>query len=79
MKQFDLLSTSLKLVTELKYSTIKRKCITKHLSPEFINQFRVSGLHTTVTPHTHIIDNHLREFEAFNDLGDYNMQGVEKK
>ncbi|CAF3453712.1 unnamed protein product [Rotaria sp. Silwood2] len=41
-------------------------------------EYRQSCLRTTVTPYIHIIGNHLFEFDEFNNLEDYNMQGVEK-
>ncbi|CAF4114280.1 unnamed protein product [Rotaria sordida] len=66
------------ILRELNHNSIKRKGVLKRLSPDFVKEFRQSGLRTTVTPYIHIIGNHLFEFEAFNDLGDYNMQGVEK-
>ncbi|CAF1544480.1 unnamed protein product [Rotaria sordida] len=66
------------ILRELNHNSIKRKGVLKRLSLDFVKEFRQSGLRTTVTPYIHIIGNHLFEFEAFNDLGDYNMQGVEK-
>ncbi|CAF0854002.1 unnamed protein product [Adineta steineri] len=63
---------------EVKHTSVKRKGVLKRLSLEFVKEFRQSGLRTTVTPYIHIIGNHLHEFHEFNDLGDYNMQGVEK-
>ncbi|CAF3290599.1 unnamed protein product [Rotaria sp. Silwood2] len=59
-------------------SCASRTGVLKRLSLEFVKEFRQSGLRTTVTPYIHIIGNHLFEFDEFNDLGDYNMQGVEK-
>ncbi|CAF1492503.1 unnamed protein product [Rotaria sp. Silwood1] len=66
------------ILNQLKHSSIKQKGVLKRLSLEFVKEFRQSGLRTTVTPYIHIIGNHLFEFDEFNDLGDYNMQGVEK-
>ncbi|CAF3024272.1 unnamed protein product, partial [Rotaria sp. Silwood2] len=66
------------LLNEVKHNSVKRKCQLKRLCLEFVKEFRQSGLRTTVTPYIHIIGNHLFEFDEFNDLGDYNMQGVEK-
>ena len=66
------------ILVEVKHSSVKRKDVLKRLSLEFVKEFRQSGLRTTVTPYIHIIGNHLFEFHEFNDLGDYNMQGVEK-
>ena len=66
------------LLNELKHNSVKRKGVIKRLSLEFVKEFRQSGLRTTVTPYIHIIGNHLFEFDEFNDLGDYNMQSVEK-
>ena len=66
------------LLNELKHNSVKRKGVIKRLSLEFVKEFRQSGLRTTVTPYIHIIGNHLFEFDEFNDLEDYNMQGVEK-
>ncbi|CAF3851054.1 unnamed protein product [Rotaria sp. Silwood1] len=66
------------ILHEIKHTSIKRKGVLKRLSLEFVKEFRQSGLRTTVTPYIHIIGNHLYEFDEFNNLGDYNMQGVEK-
>ncbi|CAF1482041.1 unnamed protein product [Rotaria sordida] len=66
------------LLNEVKHNSVKRKGHLKRLCLEFVKEFRQSGLRTTVTPYIHIIGNHLFEFDEFNDLGDYNMQGVEK-
>ncbi|CAF1658774.1 unnamed protein product, partial [Rotaria magnacalcarata] len=66
------------ILNEVKHTSIKRKGVLKRLSLEFVKEFRQSGLRTTVTPYIHIIGNHLFEFHEFNNLGDYNMQGVEK-
>jgi hypothetical protein len=66
------------ILVEVKHNSVKRKDVLKRLSLEFVKEFRQSGLRTTVTPYIHIIGNHLFEFHEFNDLGDYNMQGVEK-
>ena len=66
------------ILVELKHTSLKRKSIIKRLSLEFVKEFRRSGLRMTVTPYIHIIGNHLFEFDEFHDLGDYNMQGVEK-
>ncbi|CAF1523529.1 unnamed protein product, partial [Rotaria sordida] len=64
------------LLNEVKHNSVKRKGHLKRLCLEFVKEFRQSGLRTTVTPYIHIIGNHLFEFDEFNDLGDYNMQGV---
>ena len=66
------------ILNEVKHTSIKRKGVLKRLSLEFVKEFRKSGLRTTVTPYIHIVGNHLHEFDEFNNLGDYNMQGVEK-
>ena len=66
------------VLNEVKYTATKRKGVLKRLSLEFVKEFRRSGLCMTVAPYIHIIGNHLFEFNEFNDLGDYNMQGVEK-
>ncbi|CAF4416023.1 unnamed protein product [Rotaria sp. Silwood2] len=66
------------ILNEISHNTIRRKGVLKRLSLEFVKEFRQSGLRTTVTPYIHIIGNHLFEFDEFNNLGDYNMQGVEK-
>lgn len=66
------------ILQEVKHTSIKRKGVLKRLSLEFVKEFRQSGLRTTVTPYIHIVGNHLHEFHEFNNLGDYNMQGVEK-
>jgi len=66
------------ILREIKHTSIKRKGVLKRLSLEFVKVFRASNLRTTVTPYIHIVGNHLFEFDEFNDLGDYNMQGVEK-
>ena len=66
------------ILNEVKHTSIKRKGVLKRLSLEFVKEFRQSGLRTTVTLYIHIIGNHLFEFHEFNNLGDYNMQGVEK-
>jgi hypothetical protein len=66
------------ILNEVKHTSEKRKGVLKRLSLEFVEEFRQSGLRTTVTPYIHIVGNHLFEFHELNDLGDYNMQGVEK-
>ncbi|CAF1547595.1 unnamed protein product [Adineta ricciae] len=66
------------ILVEVKHTSMRRKGVLKRLSLEFVKEFRQSGLRTTVTPYIHIIGNHLFEFDEFNNLGDYNMQGVEK-
>ncbi|CAF3288681.1 unnamed protein product [Rotaria socialis] len=66
------------ILVEVKHTSIRRKGVLKRLSLEFVKEFRQSGLRTTVTPYIHIIGNHLFEFDEFSNLGDYNMQGVEK-
>ena len=66
------------ILRELKHSRNVRQGVLKRLSLEFVKEFRQSGLRTTVTPYIHTIGNHLFEFDEFNDLGDFNMQGVEK-
>ena len=66
------------ILNEVKHNSIKQQGVLKRLSLEFVKEFRQSGLRTTVTPYIHIIGNHLFEFNEFDDLGDYNMQGVEK-
>ncbi|CAF5150275.1 unnamed protein product [Rotaria sp. Silwood1] len=66
------------LLNEVKHNSVKRKGQLKRLCLEFVKEFRQSGLRTTVTPYIHIIGNHLFEFDEFNNLEDYNMQGVEK-
>ena len=66
------------ILSEVKHNSIKRKGVLKRLSLEFVQEFRQSGLRTTVTPYIHIVGNHLSEFDEFNNLEDYNMQGVEK-
>ncbi|CAF1539235.1 unnamed protein product [Adineta ricciae] len=66
------------VLVEVKHTSVKRKGVLKRLSLEFVKEFRQSGLRTTVTPYIHIIGNHLHEFHELTDLGDYNMQGVEK-
>lgn len=66
------------ILNEVKHTSVKRKGVLKRLSLEFVKEFRQSGLRTTVTPYIHIVGNHLFEFHELNDLGDYNMQGVEK-
>jgi len=66
------------ILIEVKHTSVRRKGVLKRLSLEFVKEFRQSGLRTTVTPYINIIGNHLFEFHEFNDLGDYNMQGVEK-
>ncbi|CAF4611882.1 unnamed protein product, partial [Rotaria socialis] len=67
------------ILNEVKHTPIKRKGVLKRLPLEFVKEFRRSGLRTTVTPYIHIvIGNHLFEFHEFNNLGDYNMLGVEK-
>ena len=66
------------VLNEVKHISVRRKGVLKRLSLEFVKEFRQSGLRTTVTPYIHIIGNHLFEFNEFNDLGDYNMQGSEK-
>ena len=74
----NIVSKFKELLNELKHNSVKRKGVIKRLSLEFVKEFRQSGLRTTVTPYIHIIGNYLFEFDEFNDLGDYNMQGVEK-
>ena len=66
------------ILNELKSCSIKRKGVLKRLSLEFVKGFRQSGLRTSVTPYIHIVGNHLFEFDEFNDLRDYKMEGVEK-
>ena len=66
------------VLNEIKFTAAKRKGVLKRLSLEFVKEFRKSGLRTTVTPYIHIVGNHLFEFNELNDLGDYNMPGVEK-
>lgn len=66
------------ILVEVQHTSVRRKGVLKRLSLEFVKEFRQSGLRTTVTPYIHIIGNHLFEFDEFNKLGDYNMQGVEK-
>ena len=66
------------VLSELKNPRGNRKGALKRVSLAFVKEFRRSGLRTTVTPYIHTIGNHLFEFDEFNDLGDYNMQGVEK-
>ncbi|CAF4221972.1 unnamed protein product [Rotaria magnacalcarata] len=66
------------LLQEVKANSKTHNDRLKFLSIQFVNVFRASGLRTTVTPYIHIIGNHLFEFNQLNDLGDFNMQGVEK-
>ena len=66
------------ILREIKHTSIKRNGVLKRLSLEFVKAFRASNLRPTVTPYIHIVGNHLFEFHEFNNLGDYNMQGVEK-
>ena len=66
------------ILQEVKHTSVKRKGVLKRLSLQFVKEFRQSGLRTTVTPYIHIVGNHLHEFHEFNNLGDFNMQGVEK-
>ncbi|CAF1251246.1 unnamed protein product [Rotaria sordida] len=66
------------ILRELSHNTVKQKGVLKKLSLEFVKEFRQSGLRTTVTPYIHIVGNHLFEFHEFNNIGDFNMQGVEK-
>ena len=66
------------ILQEIKHTAVKRREVLKRLSLEFVKEFRQSGLRTTVTPYLHIVGNDLHEFHEFNNLGDYNMQGVGK-
>lgn len=66
------------ILRELKRGFSKQKGTLKRLSLDFVKEFRQAGLRTTVTPYIHMIGNHLFEFDDLIDLGDYNMQGVEK-
>ncbi|CAF1129652.1 unnamed protein product [Didymodactylos carnosus] len=62
----------------LKEEKSKRKKVLEVLSKEFVNGLTESGLRSKITPYMHIIGNHLFQFDELEDLGAFDMQGVEK-
>ncbi|CAF1524322.1 unnamed protein product, partial [Didymodactylos carnosus] len=57
---------------------LKRKKNLKTACVEFLETFTSACLRNNVTPYLHIIGNHLFEFDEREDLGAFNIQGMEK-
>ncbi|CAF1553601.1 unnamed protein product, partial [Didymodactylos carnosus] len=62
----------------LKIDPLKRQKNLKTACVQFLQTFNAACLLSNVTPYLHIVGNHLYEFDEKEDLGAFNMQGVEK-
>ncbi|CAF1386849.1 unnamed protein product [Didymodactylos carnosus] len=66
------------LLDLLKIDPLKRGTNLKSACVQFLQTFNAACLRSNVTPYLHIVGNHLYEFDEKEDLGAFNMQGVEK-